>query len=120
MQILSSHGLGEKRELPYRTKAHPVAHKTRDGERPTAMQQYDSIGVKNQVEYHDVVLVDDIIKGGSTVMGAANRLADEFPNVKVRVFVAMRALWKDRFSKIMHPYAGMIRSNGVNTSMAPS
>ena len=50
--------------------------------RPTAEQHYESISVQGILsEPEEILLVDDVVTRGVTLLGCANRLADAFPKV---------------------------------------
>jgi phosphoribosylpyrophosphate synthetase len=42
-------------------------------------------------EPSNILLVDDIITRGATLLGAASRLAEAFPKAEIRAFAVMRA-----------------------------
>ncbi|MBI1664074.1 MAG: hypothetical protein IS860_11460 [Nitrosopumilus sp.] len=68
----------------------------------------------------EIVLVDDVITPGATTLGAVNRLADAFPNAKIRVFAAMRTISNpDEFSEIIQPCIGTITLLNENTWREP-
>jgi hypothetical protein len=62
-------------------------------DRPTAAEHYASLCVQGKLaEPNEILLIDDIVTRGATLMGAANRLADAFPNAHIRAFAAMRTI----------------------------
>lgn len=62
-------------------------------DRPTAAEHYASICVQGGLAEPDkILLIDDIVTRGATLIGAANRLADAFPNAQIRAFTAMRTI----------------------------
>jgi adenine/guanine phosphoribosyltransferase-like PRPP-binding protein len=40
----------------------------------------------------DILIVDDIVTRGATLLGAANRLCESYPDVPIRAFAAMRTV----------------------------
>jgi predicted phosphoribosyltransferase len=63
----------------------------------------------------DIVLVDDVISRGATIIGAADRLRDAFPNTNIGAFGAMRAVGNPaEFEKEFDPQSGVVylRSDG--------
>ena len=38
------------------------------------------------------MLVDDVVTRGATLLGAANRLAESYPDAQIAAFVALRAV----------------------------
>jgi hypothetical protein len=79
-------------------------------ERPTAVEHYESIGVQGSLSPpSEILLVDDIVTRGATLLGAANRLADVFPKAQIRAFAAMRTISNPiEFQKVYDPCIGMI------------
>jgi len=68
----------------------------------------------------EIVLVDDVITRGATAVNAVNRLANAFPNAKIRVFAAMRTISDpDMFSEIIQPCTGTISLIGEDTYRDP-
>ncbi|MHB8566723.1 MAG: hypothetical protein ACYC7D_01575 [Nitrososphaerales archaeon] len=57
----------------------------------------------------DIVLVDDIITRGHTMIGATWRLLEVFPTANIRGFVAMRTISNpSSFSQIYDPAIGSV------------
>lgn|SRR5579875_502818 len=84
--------------------------------RPSPSEHFHSILVQGNLESaKEIVLVDDIITRGHTMLGAAWRLLEAFPNVRIRGFAAMRTISYPRsFSKIYDPRIGSINYRGVS------
>lgn len=80
-------------------------------DRPTAARHYETMQVQGRIsEPDEIVLVDDVITRGATLLGAANRLADAFPQARIRAFAAMRTISNpDEFAKEYDPVVGDIR-----------
>lgn len=89
--------------------------------RPKAFQHYESMQVKKLLfEPEEIVLVDDVITRGSTIMGGVNRLAEAFPKAKIRAFAMMRVMSDpDDFIDVEDPCVGSITMIGENTSRVP-
>jgi len=89
--------------------------------RPKAADHYDSIGVKKILfEPDEILLVDDVVTRGATLLGAANKLADAFPNARIRAFTAMRTISNPQdFVKINDPCIGTITLVGDDTFRDP-
>jgi hypothetical protein len=79
-------------------------------ERPTAAEHYESMSVQGSLSPpSEILLVDDIVTRGATLLGAANRLADVFPQSRIRAFAAMRTISNpDEFEKVYDPCVGTI------------
>ena len=84
--------------------------------RPKVIEHYNSMAVQKILdEPKEILVVDDVITSGSTLLGAVNRLADAFPNAKFRGFAFIRTITNsNEFEKIVKPCTGKItlRENG--------
>lgn len=78
--------------------------------RPKVIEHYNSLGVqKLLVEPKEILVIDDIVTRGSTLFGSSNRLADAFPDAKIRGFALMQMISNsDKFEKIVCPCVGQI------------
>jgi len=62
-----------------------------NGQRPSAWQHYESLSVTPPAApLRKVVLIDDIITKGRTLLAAAARLRADMPSVDIRAFTLMR------------------------------
>jgi hypothetical protein len=62
-------------------------------DRPKAREHYETLGIPSQlVAPESILLIDDIVTRGATLLGAASRLVEAYPNVPVRAFVAFRTV----------------------------
>ena len=68
------------------------------------------MGVRRRLSKPDeIVLIDDIVTRGATLLGPANRLADVFPQTRIRAFAAMRTISNpDEFNELYDPCVGTI------------
>ncbi|MDA7952604.1 MAG: hypothetical protein MPJ05_02105 [Nitrosopumilus sp.] len=80
--------------------------------RPSATEQYESMGVSCIVSPKEIVLVDDVVTRGATVLGAATRLREAFPESRISAFIAVRALFPRNFVSMVEPHYGVIRRRG--------
>ena len=72
------------------------------------------------IEPSEIVIVDDIITRGSTLLGAANRLVEAFPNAKIRGFAAMRSISRPTdFTGVIDPCVGKIHMSNGNPYRNP-
>jgi len=63
------------------------------GDRPTPTEHYESLLVqKSLVEPDEILLIDDVVTRGHTLLGAASRLFSVYPNAHIRAFAAMRTM----------------------------
>ena len=107
---MAESGLGKVAPILKRIIAVPKAAWSPPEERPLPLQHYESMAVQKLLsDSTDILLVDDIITRGSTLLGAASRLAEIFPESRVRAFAAMRAIsTPSDFTKEYQPVMGLI------------
>jgi gamma-glutamylcysteine synthetase len=75
---------------------------------------------KSFSDAEEIVLVDDVVTRGATLLGAANRLTEAFPNVRIRAFAAMRTMTPPLvFRAINDPCIGTIELRGIDTFRRP-
>jgi predicted amidophosphoribosyltransferase len=119
--VFANNGLGKNEECLIRETPLPRSSKVSAPNRPKAFQHYDSVKVRELLfNPKEIVLVDDVITRGATVLGAVNRLAETFPKSLIRVFAVMRTISNpDDFSKIVDPCTGTISLVGENTFREP-
>lgn len=93
-------------------RAEPVAKAAScsSSQRPTVEQHYESTTAQGTLSSPDeIVLVDDVVTRGATLLGCANRLADAFPECRIRAFAAMRTISNsDEFENVYSPCNGTI------------
>ncbi|AFU58648.1 purine/pyrimidine phosphoribosyl transferases signature-containing protein [Candidatus Nitrososphaera gargensis Ga9.2] len=94
---------------------------TSQGDRPKAFEHYNSMEVQKIFpEPSEILLIDDIVTRGATLLGAANKLADAFPRAHIRVFAAMRTISPpDVFRSLFDPCVGNIELRGIDTFRRP-
>lgn len=81
-------------------------------ERPTAQRHYDSLAVEFAQVAGDparMTLVDDVVTRGRTLLAAATRLRDAFPNTRIQGFALLRTLgFASRVDRLWDPCIGEI------------
>lgn len=90
--------------------------------RPKAAHHYSSLEVnKVIINPEEILLIDDIVTRGATLLGAANKLKDSFPDVRIRAFAAMRTTSSDPtpFKHLYDPQRGDITLIGQDTKRRP-
>jgi hypothetical protein len=81
------------------------------GKRPTVAAHFDSFEVERDLPPPArVVLLDDVITKGRTLMAAAMRLNDAFPDIEIRAFAMLRTMGRvDHVEQLVDPCIGVIR-----------
>jgi predicted amidophosphoribosyltransferase len=113
-------GLG-KQIIPYltRTKAVPKAASSPSNKRPLPAEHYESMEVHQSLSKpNDIVLVDDIVTRGATLLGAASLLKEVFPNARIRGFAAMRTISNPiDFKNFYDPCIGTIELRDIGDTI---
>jgi predicted amidophosphoribosyltransferase len=119
---LVKRGLGRGvEECLVRVRAVRRSATSQPADRPKAFEHYDSMEVQKVFpEPTEMLMIDDIVTRGATLLGGANRLAEAFPNARIRVFAAMRTISPpDPFKSITDPCTGNIELRGIDTYRRP-
>ena len=84
--------------------------------RPTAIEHIQTLSVQTELtSAEEIVLIDDVVTTGSTLLGCANKLLESYPSTPIRGFAAMRAVSNPLdFKHTLDPVVGSItlRSGG--------
>lgn len=77
---------------------------------PKPIEHYNSMAVKETLDDpKEILLIDDVITRGATLLGAANKLADAFPNAQIHALAFMRTKSDPaEFVRILDPCKGKI------------
>ena len=86
-----------------RSKAIQKAAFSKPKDRPKAATHRETIAVGEVVALGKVVLVDDVVTTGATLVGTAEKLRSVFPNAEITAFAAMRTESFGGFKKIRDP-----------------
>jgi len=107
---------GLVRELPVRKSATALL-----GERPTLPQHYGSFSViEAGAPAGRVILVDDVITRGRTLLAAAARLRGSLPHADIRAFALVRTLgFLDRIERLLAPCEGVVYWAGGDVRREP-
>lgn len=85
------------------------------GQRPTAQRHYETMAATRLEEPPErVILVDDIVTSGATILAAASRVADLYPEATVLGFAVARAVSTGDFDSAREPVRGWVRKNTIN------
>ena len=106
-----------KRIKPVQKAAYAVP----SNKRPKPIEHYNSIECQQLVHRpKEIVLIDDIITRGSTLLGCASKLKEVFPDVPIRAFAVIRTISDpDNFKAIESPCVGTITRSGNDTFREP-
>jgi predicted amidophosphoribosyltransferase len=80
-------------------------------ERPTVNLHYESFSIeRSPIEPARIVLVDDVITKGRTLLAAASRVHDAFPYAQIRAFALVRTMGLiSGVEQLLDPCMGEIR-----------
>ena len=106
-----------KRIKPVQKSAYAVP----SNRRPKAIEHYNSIECQQLVHRpKEIVLIDDIVTRGSTLLGCASKVKEIFPDIPIRAFAVIRTISEpDNFSKIEDPCVGKITLSNNDTFREP-
>ncbi len=82
------------------------------GRRPTVARHYESFRLEPpEFRPQSVVLIDDVITRGRTLLAAAARVREALPDAQIRAFALLRTrgLTADGIKKLLEPCRGEIR-----------
>jgi hypothetical protein len=91
------------------------------GERPTVRQHYESFTIAAAPRPPPrFILVDDVITKGRTLLAAAARLRDAFPDADVRAFAMVRSMgFLTRLGRLLAPCEGVVYWTGRDARREP-
>jgi hypothetical protein len=94
-----------------RARTVPKSATCRGGSRPTVGAHYDSLEVEPAADLSgDLVLIDDVVTKGRTLLAAATRLQESFPQSRIRAFALVRTMGMvDGVDRLLDPCVGEIR-----------
>jgi hypothetical protein len=90
-------------------------------DRPKALEHFRSLEVQDILsEPKRILLIDDVVTRGATLLGAANKLFEIYPWAEIRAFTAMRTMSDPNdFKELLDPCTGHIYLNGEETQRIP-
>lgn len=100
---------------PLLTRISPVAKSaiSKPEDRPTLQQHFDSMRAQAlQPPLTHIVLVDDVVTRGTTLLAAASRIAEVYPNAEVRAFASVRTMSRQEINDFEVPCVGSIEPIG--------
>ena len=90
-------------------------------QRPSVREHYESLGVLPAARgISRIVLVDDVVTKGRTLLAAAARLEIELPHAEIRAFALIRTQgFVNRMTHVFEPCQGFIRWSGEDARREP-
>jgi len=119
---LRAHGLGSK-VWPglRRVSAVPKSATCPSCKRPTVAVHYESFEVDSGTAAPaEILLVDDVVTKGRTLLAAATRLQEAFPNARIRAFALLRTMGMIAgVEQLLDPCVGQIRWRAGDAHRSP-
>ena len=119
---LVQHGIGAA-VLPCleRIKAVPKSAFAASGTRPKPIDHYESMqATRLMTDRRSLCLVDDVITKGATLLAAATRLQQTYPQAKVTAFALVRTLgFVEDIDQIVEPAVGSVTFRGDEAFREP-
>lgn len=106
----------------HRTEAVPKSALSAPGERPLPARHYDTLRVERELldVPRRITLVDDFVTKGATLLAAASRVKEAFPEAEVRAFALVRTMGLVQdIEAIGDPCVGRITSRGSEVDRQP-
>jgi hypothetical protein len=104
-------GLGDRVAcLLERAEPLPKSATSLAAHRPLARNHFETLRLhRDLLEPEEILLVDDVVTRGSTLLGSASRLAEAFPKARIHAFAAMRTISEaSDFVQVVEPIMGKI------------
>lgn len=96
----------------HRIRAVPKSATAPPGRRPSVLTHYQSLGVvtgESMPGPGGLLLIDDVVTKGRTLLAAAMRLHEAFPGVRIRAFALVRTLgFAHDLERLLEPCVGRI------------
>lgn len=91
------------------------------GSRPTVAEHYESFAVERGVAAPSrIILVDDVVTRGRTLLAAATRLREAFPTSDIRAFALLRTMGLgQKVGRLLNPCVGEIRWRAGDAQRCP-
>jgi hypothetical protein len=119
---LANEGLGGA-AWPGLRRVHPVRKSATaaPGERPTVSLHYESFLIEQPaIPPERIVLVDDVVTKGRTLLAAASRLQEAFPDAQIRAFALVRTMGLiSGVQQLLDPCKGEIRWTSGDAHRSP-
>ena len=104
-----------------RVRAVPKSATAAPGERPTVSLHYESFVVdRPPMSPERIVLIDDVVTKGRTLLAAASRVQEAFPCAEIRAFALIRTMGLiSGIQQLLDPCKGEIRWRGGDAHRSP-
>lgn len=91
------------------------------GSRPRPIDHYETIRATRLVtDRPELCLVDDVVTKGSTLIAAASRLQEVYPEARIVAFALIRTMgFVDDIDRIIEPTTGLITWSGDEADRNP-
>ena len=118
VESLAKHGLGRVFDCLERTEAVRKSSSSNSQKRLKPIDHYKTIRVNSTIEIpKNILLVDDVLTRGSTLLGCASKLKETFPEANIKAFAAIRTISDPiYFQKVEDTHIGLITLSSDGTS----
>jgi predicted amidophosphoribosyltransferase len=121
---LQGRGLGaEVRRLLVRVTAVRSSSAAQRGERPTIQEHLETMRVVDErsiFSAQSIVIVDDVITKGATLLAAASLLKKAFPAAEIRAFALVRTMGlQPEVDRILDPCTGTVKNRNDKAEREP-
>jgi len=91
------------------------------GARPTVSAHYESFDIdRPPTAPESIVLIDDVVTKGRTLLAAASRVRDAFPESQIRAFALVRTMGMvESVQQLIDPVLGVIRWKAGDAHRTP-
>ena len=105
-------------ELVLRTTAIRKSAFAAPGTRPNAAEHFETLAVNRaRLPETPLVVVDDVVTRGATLLAIASRLAEAFPKISVRAFALVRTESTAAIERIQDPLEGFIALRAIGETV---
>jgi predicted amidophosphoribosyltransferase len=120
-QEMSAQGWGQYYPVLKRVRAVRKSATAPSDKRPKAKEHFETILCESRPDVPErIVLIDDVITRGATVLGCASKVKQHFPQTPVVVFCVMRTVTNPaEFKTVEDPCTGWVRLTGEETYREP-
>ncbi len=90
------------------------------GSRPSVAAHFDSFAIDGAAAFDHVVLIDDVVTKGRTLLAAAARLRQTFPEAHIRAFALLRTMGLvTAIERLLEPCVGEIEWRSGDARRTP-